>query len=122
MGKILVASFLSVLASFSSLAVKPAAVDSVFICTGSSARTYHTDRSCKGLVKCGGKVVSLPASVVLKKKRLCKKCEAQSEDLVVPAMQKSGKAKAKPKEKTKKAARKKKLSYPTRCPLTEPCD
>ena len=122
MGKLLVASFLSLLAASSSVAASPARVDSLFICTSGSARTYHTDRSCTGLVKCGGKIVALPAYIIVKKKRLCKKCEASADSYVVPALQKSGKAKAKAKRKTKKAAGKKNLIYPTRCPFDEPCD
>lgn len=113
MVKLLVTTFLSILASFSTFAGKPTAIDSVFICTGSSAHTYHTDRSCRGLVKCGGKIVSLPASVKLKKRRICKICNAKSEAFVIPAKHKSGKAK--PKAKTTKATRKKELD-----PLSRP--
>lgn len=121
MRNILVASFLSLLAASSSFAASPARVDSLFICTGGTARTYHTDRSCTGLVKCGGKIVALPAYIIVKKKRLCKKCEVAADSHVVSALRKPDKATAKTKRKNKKAATKNK-QYPSRCPLDEPTD
>ena len=92
MRQILITSVIGILAVSSSFAAAPARVDSLFICTGGSARTYHTDRSCTGLVKCGGKIVSLPAYIIVKKKRLCRKCEAAADSYVIPALRKSDKA------------------------------
>ena len=121
MGKLLVASFLSLLAASSSFAESPARVDSLFICTGRSARTYHTDRSCTGLVKCHGKFVSLPAYIIVKKKRLCRKCEAAADSYVVPALQKSDNAKKKAVRKSSpKSKKERRRSYPVRDPLSIP--
>ena len=118
---VLVASFLSLLVASSSFAASPARVDSLFICTGGSARTYHTDRSCPGLVKCGGKIVSLPAYIIVKKKRLCRKCEAAADSYVIPALRKSDDAKKKSLRRSSPKSRKeRRRSYPVRDPRDEP--
>lgn len=47
----------------------------VWICTGSSSKTYHLYKDCTGLRNCKAKVVSVPEEKAQEmKRRLCKKC------------------------------------------------
>lgn len=113
MRKILVAFFLSLLTATSAYARELAPFDTVFICTGSSAHTYHTNRSCEGLVRCGGKIIPLPASIISQKRRLCKKCEASYYYEMIPVFHKHEKNKAKkiPKKNSKNTKSSKKHRY-----------
>lgn len=48
----------------------------VWICTGSSAYTYHSRRNCSGLSNCKGSIKQVTLEEAVKKyhRRPCKKC------------------------------------------------
>ena len=51
------------------------AEEKVYICSGKSAKRYHRISNCRGLSRCGGKVVSISKSAAEKGNRTpCKIC------------------------------------------------
>lgn len=46
----------------------------VYICTGSSSKCFHSTRDCKGLNNCNGTIKALKVSKASKKHRKCKIC------------------------------------------------
>ena len=54
---------------------QPVEIDStVYICTGSSSKCFHSTRDCKGLNNCNGTIKALKVSKASKKRRKCKIC------------------------------------------------
>ena len=51
-------------------------IPKVFICTGKTAKAYHTNRNCEGLVNCKGEIKQIKKSKAVKQGRhFCSYCK-----------------------------------------------
>ena len=51
-------------------------IPKVFICTGKTAKAYHTNRNCEGLGNCRGEIKQIKMSKAVKQGRhLCNYCK-----------------------------------------------